>query len=224
MNLLAIDTSTERASLALMIDGHVHQLEAGEQRQHAQLLLPAIERLLSNASATLNQLDGIAFNRGPGSFTGLRIACSVAKGLAFARDLPLYPVSSLATIANELVHQNPDILKEHDILALIDARMQQVYWACYQQTPFEAPEKVSDMVDVLIDGKKPLVTVGVAYEDYLSQLHPLMRDRIVAKYHLYPNAAGMLRMVAHGEIKPVTAASAMPVYIRDQVTQGEKRG
>jgi len=224
MNLLAIDTSTERASLALTVNGQVHQVGAGEQRKHAQWLLPAIDQLLCEANVSLNQLDGIAFNRGPGSFTGLRIACSVAKGLAFACDLPLYPISSLAVIANELLHHQPNLFIEHDLLTLIDARMQQVYWACYQHTSLEALERVSDLSAVIVNSDKKLIVAGVAFEQYLSQLSPQMAARIVAQHALYPNAAAMLRLVINGEVKPVSAENAMPVYIRDKVTQGEKRG
>lgn len=97
--LLAIDASTDQASVALLINGVSISEEQGSQRTHAQILLPMIDKLLTEANSSLNQLDGIVFGCGPGSFTGLRIACSMAKGLAYAHDLPLIPVSSLAAIA-----------------------------------------------------------------------------------------------------------------------------
>ena len=95
MKLLAIDTSTEIASVALMIGNELTCEEQGSQKTHAQLLLPMIDKLMVDAGLQLNQLDGIIFGCGPGSFTGLRIACSIAKGLAYAHDLGLIPVSSL---------------------------------------------------------------------------------------------------------------------------------
>ena len=101
MKLLAIDTSTERASVALAVGQEIQSREHLAQRQHAQFLLPVIDELLSEAGLTISQLDGIVFGRGPGSFTGLRIACSIVKGLAYAHDLAVYPVSSLLTIAND---------------------------------------------------------------------------------------------------------------------------
>lgn len=224
MKLLAIDTSTERASLALLIDGNLHQVNAGEQRQHAQLLLPAIEQLFASANLSLSQLDGIAFNRGPGSFTGLRIACSVAKGLAYAQDLPLYPVSSLAAIANELLQQQPDLFDNYQLLTMMDARMQQVYWANYNDISLTAEENVSDMADVVITANKQIMIAGVGYQQYLSQLNPVISEKIAAQHDIYPTAAAMLRLVANGEISAVSAEAAMPIYVRDKVTQGEKRG
>ena len=87
MNLLAIDTSTDHATVALAFGNELLSEEQGSMRQHAQFLLPMVERLLTSASLSFSQLDGIVFGCGPGSFTGLRIACSVAKAFAFAHDL-----------------------------------------------------------------------------------------------------------------------------------------
>ena len=101
MNLLAIDTSTEQASVGLLNDDVVTERFHPSQRQHAHFLLPLIDELLSDSSVSLNQLDGIIFGRGPGSFTGIRIACSVAKDLAYAHDLPLFTCSTLSAIAEE---------------------------------------------------------------------------------------------------------------------------
>jgi len=122
MNLLAIDTSTSYASVALEFNGTMFVEEAFEIREHARVLLTMVERVLSSAGTELKNLDGIVFGEGPGSFTGLRIACSVAKGLAYAHDLPLYPVGSLLAIAFEARHMNTSVL------AMMDARMNQVYW------------------------------------------------------------------------------------------------
>src|ERR1700733_12183845 len=105
MNLLAIDTSTTRASLAINLGGEILSKEQDAQHSHARLLLPMIEQLLAEAQLTINQLDGIVYGCGPGSFTGLRIACSIAKGLAYAHDLPLFPVSSLAAIAHKALQK-----------------------------------------------------------------------------------------------------------------------
>ena len=115
MNLLAIDTSTEHATVAVTAHGELFSEEQGSMRQHAQFLLPMVERMLGLAGLSLTQLDGIVFGRGPGSFTGLRIACSVAKGLAYAHDLPLYPVSSLAAIAYEAHQADVDGLSKINV-------------------------------------------------------------------------------------------------------------
>ncbi len=224
MNLLAIDTSTESASVALSIDGELRSQEQGAQRSHARLLLPMVEQLLSGAQVSLSQLDGIVYGRGPGSFTGLRIACSVAKGLAYAQDLPLYPVSSLAAIANEVLftHDKPPNTK---VLALLDARMNQLYWACFAQDSSEVVEQVSAAADIECRASEtPLILAGLGYEFYLPQMSQALQARIAKLYLINPKAEAMIRLVLTGTIKPVSASEALPVYIRNQITQGEPRG
>ena len=103
MNLLAIETATETCSVALSINGEVMELYEHAPRQHAELLLPWVRQLLAEAGLTFNSLDGIAFSRGPGSFTSLRIGIGVVQGLAWASDLPVVPVSSLAATAQAAV-------------------------------------------------------------------------------------------------------------------------
>ena len=99
MNLLAFDTSTHRATIALKVNGRLETLSQDGVSTHAKNILPLIDSLIKKCNISFNALDGIVFGAGPGSFTGLRVACSVAKGLAYACDLPLYPVSTLLAIA-----------------------------------------------------------------------------------------------------------------------------
>ncbi|WP_028387747.1 tRNA (adenosine(37)-N6)-threonylcarbamoyltransferase complex dimerization subunit type 1 TsaB [Legionella fairfieldensis] len=224
MNLLAIDTSTECASVALASHESLFSKEQEGPRQHAQFILPMIESLLAEAELSMNQLDAIVYGRGPGSFTGLRIACSVAKGLAYAHDLPLFPVSSLAAIAHEVLYTDKT-LKNVSVLALIDARMNQLYWACFdRQLNEEVKEQVSDVTDILPEGKQPLVVAGVGYESYLPGLSSAVHSRMINHFTIYPRAQAMLRLVLANKIKPVSAIDASPVYIRNQITQGEPRG
>ncbi|MBA2652164.1 MAG: tRNA (adenosine(37)-N6)-threonylcarbamoyltransferase complex dimerization subunit type 1 TsaB [Tatlockia sp.] len=224
MNLLAIDTSTDRASVALSIKGELLSEEQGSQRTHAQLLLPMIERMLAKAEVGLNQLDAIVYGRGPGSFTGLRIACAVAKGLAYAADLPLYPVSSLAAIANEALDSHKE-LPNTRVLALIDARMNQLYWSLFSSKGFEVEEQVSAAADIKFElADNTLILAGVGYESYLLQLAPEQRAKISNHYAIYPKAAAMIRLALTGKINTVTASDALPFYIRNQITQGEPRG
>lgn len=223
MKLLAIDTSTEHASLALLYDGQISCMEQPAQRAHAQLLLPMIDTLLVNAGFCLKQLDGLVFGRGPGSFTGLRIACSVAKGLAYAHDIPLYPVSTLAAIADESRNRQPQLI-EHGILTMIDARMNQVYWACYSADG-NSEEQVSFVTDIQINGDFPLTLAGVGYEAYRQQIPASISSRIINQEEIYPSGTAMLRIALSGNIAAVSAAEALPVYVRNQVVQiGGSRG
>jgi tRNA threonylcarbamoyladenosine biosynthesis protein TsaB len=223
MKLLAIDTSTECASVALVTQGVFSGMEQPAQRQHAQLLLPMIEKLLVDADLRLDQLDGIVFGRGPGSFTGLRITCSVVKGLAYAHSLPVFPVSSLAAIANEAIHQQKTYPNQA-VLAMIDARMNQVYWACYTSDGEVREEQVSNAPDIKLAGDFPLLLAGVGYKAYLEELPGAINSRIIGYIDSGPSAQAMLRMVLSGKIKAVDATEALPVYIRNQVVQGKSHG
>ncbi|MCX7118694.1 MAG: tRNA (adenosine(37)-N6)-threonylcarbamoyltransferase complex dimerization subunit type 1 TsaB, partial [Legionellales bacterium] len=141
MNLLAIDTSTEIASVALSLGTAIHSLEQIGVRQHAQHLLPMIQSLMQEQSLQWSALQGIVFDAGPGSFTGLRIACSIAKALAYAHDLPVFGVSSMQAIAFQARAQQADC----GVLACVDARMQEIYWAYYP------PDEVLSQADIRVD-------------------------------------------------------------------------
>ena len=221
MNILAIDTSTELATVAVAVNEEILSEEQGSMRQHAQFLLPMIKRLLATSGLTFNQLDGIVFGRGPGSFTGLRIACSVAKGLAYASDLPLYPVSCLAAIADE-VYQTA--AADAKVLAMVDARMHQVYWGCFTGTTFEVQEQVSSAADISLESVSSLILAGVGYEAYEQQFSTELREQIVKRYSVFPKATAMVRLVQKGHIKAVSAAEALPIYVRNQVTHGTEKG
>lgn len=223
MNLLAIDTSTDCASVALNTHGELRSKEQGAQRSHARLILPMIESLLAEAGLSLAQLDAIVYGQGPGSFTGLRIACSVAKGLAYSQDLPLYPVSSLRAIANETFYRS-ELAPNTSVLAVLDARMNQLYWGCFQQQAISVAEEVSAAMDIRPAVENPIVLAGVGYESYLQQLVPELQAKISSHLTIYPKAEAMIRLALTGAIKPVSAAEALPVYIRNQITQGEPRG
>jgi tRNA threonylcarbamoyladenosine biosynthesis protein TsaB len=122
MKLLAFDTATDICTVAVWMDGSVHErCEIG--RRHAERLLVMIDEALADAGATLKGMDAICFGRGPGSFTGLRICAGVAQGLAFGADLPVVAVSSLAATAQ--------YAQSERVLAAFDARMQQVYWGAF---------------------------------------------------------------------------------------------
>ncbi|MDM8563559.1 tRNA (adenosine(37)-N6)-threonylcarbamoyltransferase complex dimerization subunit type 1 TsaB, partial [Candidatus Marithioploca araucensis] len=127
MKLLAFDASSPACSCALYLDGEITERYEIAPRQHAALILPMADELLTEAGLKPIELEGIAFGRGPGSFTGLRIASGVAQGIAFAADIPVAPISSLATLAQAAYIENG----AQKVLAAIDARMSEVYWGMY---------------------------------------------------------------------------------------------
>lgn len=217
MNLLAIDTSTEIATVAILAQGEMLSEEQEGVRQHAQFLLPMVDRLLTLTGLALNQLDGIVFGRGPGSFTGLRVACSVAKGLAYAYDLPLFPVSSLAAIAHSVYRNKVGGALDAEVLAIIDARMHQVYWGCFSKTSYEVDEKVSFPSEIILASNDSLILAGVGFESYKNELPSDTQAKIIKEHTLYPQAIEMIHLVLGGYSKPVTAEEALPVYVRNQV-------
>ena len=123
--LLAIDTSTEACSAALGIGGDVRERYEFAPRQHAELILPMVDALLAEGQIKLKDLDGLAFGRGPGAFTGVRIATGVIQGLAFGAGLPVVPVSSLAALAQGAAPGHSSIM------SAFDARMGEVYWGAF---------------------------------------------------------------------------------------------
>src|SRR3569833_3307602 len=128
MKLLAIDTATEACSAALYLDGAVNKRYVLAPREHALLILPMIDELLRDANLSPLELDAVAFGRGPGAFTGLRIAAGVAQGIAYGADLPVVPVSSLAALAQGCYRER-GVTR---VLATIDARIGEVYWGAYR--------------------------------------------------------------------------------------------
>ena len=128
MKILAIDTATEACSVALLTDETCQEIFEIIPRQHTERVLPMVDEMLKKADLSLSQLDALAYNCGPGSFTGVRVATSVIQGLAFSADLPVIPVSSLAALA-QLAYREEHKQK---VLSAIDARMNEMYWGCYQ--------------------------------------------------------------------------------------------
>lgn len=220
MNFLAIDTSTQWVTVALSVNGDMLSEECDSPRQHTKLLLPMIERLLAQAQCKLAQLDGIVFGQGPGSFTGLRIACSFAKGLAYAYDLPLYPVSSLAAIAAQTFETENSFDFPIQVLAMMDARMNEVYWGVFTQD-FTTTEYLSIVKDIDINTSLPIVLAGVGCEHYTSQD---LKFAVLKQCEVYPRAKTMIHLVQQGKIIAVDAVHAMPSYIRDPYVIGDVGG
>lgn len=220
MNLLAIDTSTEIASVALLVGEELTGEQQDSPKTHAQLLLPIIDRLLNNSGVSVSQLDGIIFGCGPGSFTGLRIACSIAKGLAYANDLGLIPVSSLAAITWEARTLEPNA----QVLAVLDARMQELYWAYFAHNIDLVEAQVSSAQHISVPNTQSVILAGLGIDQYYNQLTSTLQSQIVRTLTIHPSAAAMIGLAQSAAIPPVTVAQAQPIYVRNQVTQGASRG
>jgi tRNA threonylcarbamoyladenosine biosynthesis protein TsaB len=136
MKLLAIETSTEACSIAVWVDGHVCERHALAPRRHAELALPWCDELLAEAGVAKRALDAIAVGRGPGAFTGVRLAVALAQGMALALGIPVIPVSTLATLAAGAAR---DGASDDPILAAIDARMGEVYLGLFRGGGTDGP-------------------------------------------------------------------------------------
>lgn len=211
--LLAFDTSTETLSVAVRHGDTVIERTGAGGAQASSTLIPLVQSLLAEAGLQLRELDAIAFGRGPGSFTGLRTACSVAQGLGFGAGVPLLPVDTLLAVAEEARHR----FGAQQVLAVLDARMEQVYSAAYDFTAAAAPAvepKLSAPEELVLPPGFALA--GNAFEAYGDRLpggaprHPAL-----------PTAAAMLRLAPAllTDGRCVAPADAWPLYVRDKVAQ-----
>jgi tRNA threonylcarbamoyladenosine biosynthesis protein TsaB len=231
VNILALDTATESCSAALLLDGRLLQREQRLERGHADAILPMVDALLTEAGIALSALAAIAFGRGPGAFTGVRLAASVTQGLAFGARLPVVPVSDLQALAQRSLDEDRTIGR---VLVCADARMREVYWACFERSSesiatAHGEERVGSPSEVRLPGDwavrgapaSPghLVGIGSGFAAYPELCTELVLDAVRAD--LLPRAAEIARLavaaVAAGKF--VTPEQALPVYLRDDVTR-----
>jgi len=227
LRILAIDTTSGACSAALYDDGVVCERFFRAERDHTRRLLPMVDEVLVEGGIRLSQLDALAVSRGPGSFTGLRIAISCAQGLAFAADLPVVPVSSLAAMAAGAVRSNPH-WREAPVLSVLDARMQEVYWGVYRSdAPHVSllPEAVSSPDQVVAAmteanlagaGDMPIYAAGPG-------LHYESLDRINFNERLPEcdiHARDIVELAAGlwADNQCISAAELEPIYLRNEVT------
>ena len=219
MKLLALDTAGARCSVALLLDGRLTELDAPAERVQAESVLPMVERLLSDAGLKLRSLDAIAFGRGPGAFTGLRVATSVAQGLAYGADLPVVPVSDLAALAAAAVR----IHGAERVLACLDARMHEVYWAAYEMRAGEVvalgDEALSPPLDVSAPSAGPWFGAGPGWGAYGDALKARVAGLTGVDPVLLPTAGDVARLgeAASRKGQKLPPEQALPVYLRDKV-------
>lgn len=219
MKILAIDTATERCSAALLVDGHTLERSQETPRGHADLILPMVDSVLQESGLRLQDLDGLAYGRGPGAFTGVRIAVSVAQGLALGARLLTVGISDLAAVARQVADQSTS--PDQSILICMDARMGEVYWARFRRTDagamaLESEEKVSPP-DAVVAGDSTIFagTGFKAYPQLATARHGVViHDSVLPRAREIAALAGIELRAGRGQ----PAASAAPVYLRDQVT------
>ena len=213
MNILAIDTVTELCSVALFVDGRVTQRLTDLSNSHSRVLLPMINELLLEAAIELSDLDGIAFDRGPGSFTGLRIGAGVAQGLSFSSGVPLRGISSLAALARRC---------EGNVVVALDARMNQVYTASFKVTngnvvSLGAEQLIPPRELQIQDDTIPIGNGWRVYEELIELTHEeISRGDVNATPLADDILALSIPQFERGEVSQFN--QGLPVYIRDNVT------
>lgn len=227
MKLLAFDTSTDTLSIAVMRgDGaaaQTWQYQGAGGAQASSTLIATVLDLLQQAGLRLSELDALCYGNGPGSFTGLRTACAVAQGLAFGAGVPVLPVDSLWTVAETARHAQLAEQPSGQVLALLDARMDEMYAATFafsgtQWQRLDAPSLVRPEQLVLDPAQPPLCVAGNVFAVYAPRLALQAAQCCIPAL---PSATAMLRLAPQllAQGLAVSAAQALPTYIRDKVAQ-----
>ncbi len=224
MNLLAIDTSADFCSVAASRGGDCFFRHERAGQRHAEMILAEVQSVLAEAGLALGDIDGIAFGSGPGSFTGLRVACGVTQGLALARGIGVVGVSTLLALADEFAEERAAKSPPSGVIACIDAHMGEVYHAAYRRgaAGWEAlhapgvykPDAVPEVPGEgwIGCGNGFAAHGGRVAQRYASQL-------AVVDAEASPTARAVLRLARPrfeaGDV--LDAADAVPVYLRDKV-------
>ena len=220
--ILAIETSSAACSAALSVDGAVEERYALAPRQHAALILPMIESLLAESGSGVGELDAIAFGRGPGSFTGVRIAASIVQGIAFGADKPVIPVSTLAALALGGMRESSG----SRVMAALDARKNEVYWGCFEKSGdavlLLGDECVCSPAEVPLPAAADWVAAGSGWAAYADVLMQRLGAQVVRVLPDLEPRAGDVARIALGEYQRgrlMKPEEAVPVYLRDNVAE-----
>lgn len=216
MKILALETSTEHGSVALLDDTALIERPVAGRPGHSETILPEVRALLKEAAVTLADVDAIAFGAGPGAFTGLRLACGVAQGLALGAGKPVVPVSTLEALADQCEYSS--------IFVAADARMSEVYFAAYRRIDGvlveEAAPACAAPAAVVLPADGDWFGFGSAFRAYGETLIPVLGERLVGfDAAPIPRASSVARLAAARfrlglQIDPALAA---PLYVRDKV-------
>ncbi len=222
MKILALDASTEACSAAIYVNGEIIERLAITPRKHIEVLMPMIKEVMEESGRQFSDLDGLAFAAGPGSFAGLRIACGFIQGLGAGLNLPIVPVSTLETLALPVFEDHP----EANVLTIMDAKMNEIYWAVYTRgekgrlvTVFE--DQVSSM-DAMIEavkahGFESLYGVGDGFD-----LDPALKETlnlVEISSRKHPRA-GEVALLAINDIEQnlgLYADQVSPIYLRHDI-------
>ncbi|TBR43430.1 tRNA (adenosine(37)-N6)-threonylcarbamoyltransferase complex dimerization subunit type 1 TsaB [Marinomonas agarivorans] len=219
--ILAVDTSTQACSVALHVDGVTMEDFRFAPRQHNALILPMIEQMLSQASLSVAQLDAVAFGRGPGSFTGLRIAAGVVQGLAYGANLPVIPVSTLMAMALDGFKKTG----AENWLAALDARMGEIYLGGYHISQKNGFVNLTEPEKVVKPEALPTFSIayqgigsGWRYRQLLESNLPKPAEYVLETREPSAHCIADLAKIAWDKQEYVTAHEAIPVYLRDEIS------
>ncbi len=238
--IIAIETATEACSAALLMQNNgeqtVYKRFQLAPREHTKLILPMLDEVLAEAKLKLTDVDAIAFGRGPGAFTGLRIATGITQGLALSVDKPTVPVSSLKAMALAAQKEHSSLAKSISIVVAIDARMGEVYWAEYvvnegklESVGEEQLSQPSIMFERTkeINQERSVVVIGSGWDEYLEAFKEGNAELTTLKYipNKFPDAEEVSQLALldfeNGDFKSIE--DAQPVYLRNNVAEKSKK-
>ncbi|MGR9105701.1 MAG: tRNA (adenosine(37)-N6)-threonylcarbamoyltransferase complex dimerization subunit type 1 TsaB [Gammaproteobacteria bacterium] len=224
MKILAVETATEACSAALLIDGEILERYRLAPREHTRLILPMIDSLLEESGIVLQNLDALAFGRGPGSFTGIRIAAGIIQGLALGTALPVVPVSTLASMAQ--LYPTRD--EATTIFSALDARMGEVYWGVFHKNSNGRVNPITEEavlfakeVDFPIRDPGRYAGLGSGWAAYGEVLNERLHGHVQSiDSECFPRASAVALLGEEGYRKGLAVApeGALPVYLRNTVT------
>ncbi|MEA2105034.1 MAG: tRNA (adenosine(37)-N6)-threonylcarbamoyltransferase complex dimerization subunit type 1 TsaB [Candidatus Cloacimonadota bacterium] len=215
MNLLAFDTSTTYGTIAFASEGKIIAENVfSNQKTHSTKLLPAIKELLNDCDVSISKIDAIAVGIGPGSFTGLRIALSTAKGICYGQKIPLIPISTLTSLANNIA--NP----AYQICSVLNAGREQFFTALFSSSldEIEKPQIV-EKKNLFKDFQKKTILVGPPLDDLNYRLKSNRKNILFTPFHLnFPRASSMINYIITKKIEInynyKQIADIQPLYLR----------